>query len=166
MSLNTWFIVKLVLLLFFICVYLSGALCFFFIYKNYLAAGGFLGAAVQIGLRAVLFCLPTGVLYSVFPLMSARRAVYQAFFLCVGFGFLALGFWCLARGARSSQIFSGSSKYCSMVGVWCTAKWGFFLTIPIYNLRPDKTDPEKHLKELCLQMKKETKSSVLRYQSG
>lgn len=160
------FPLKVGLFLMFICVYVSGCFVFLVFFKNYLAAAGFLGAAVQMTFRLGLFCLSSSTLYKMFPLMSLRRIIYQSFFLCVGFGLLAVGFWCLAKGARSSQPFSSESYYCSMVGIWCSAKWGFFLTIPIYNLRPDKTDTEEHLRELCLEMKLETKSSVLYHHYG
>lgn len=155
---------KIGLYLFFILVYLSGFFVFLIVYNNYLAAGGYLGAAVQMSIRLIISCLSTKTLYKAFPLKSVRRALYQAFFLLVGIAFLILGFWCVAKGAEESQAFSGSSYYCSMVAVWCTAKWGFFLTAPIYHLRPDKTEPKVHLQKMCLEMKKESRNSALHQQ--
>lgn len=155
---------KIAFFLFFIVAYFSGFFVFLIVYNNKLAAGGYMGAAVQMSLRLIISCLSTKTLYKVFPLKSVRRALYQSFFLLVGIAFLILGFWCLAKGAEKSQSFSGSSYYCSMVGVWCAAKRGFFLTAPIYHLRPDKTGPKEYLQKMCLAMKEESRNSALHQQ--
>lgn len=131
---------------------------FFFLFKYYWGCGGYLGAAVLMSVRLLIFLTSTETLYKLFPLGSVSRAVYQAFFLSIGFGFLILGFWLLAEGARQSQAWNGYSYYCSMIGIWCTAKWGFFLTIPIYELRPDITD-DRYLEKISSEMRSESREN-------
>eukprot|EP00796_Vickermania_ingenoplastis_P003888 gene3888-2759_t len=137
-----WFRFKIGLYVVCIVAYLVAFVDFLVEWKNYWACAGYMIAALLMSLRLWMFVTPTETLYKIFPLGSVRRAAFQGFFLCVGFALLIIGFWLIAKGAQRSQPWTGESYYCSMIGIWCAAKWGFFITVPIYNLRPDITDPD------------------------
>lgn len=141
--------------LFCIAAYLSAVFVFWFVFHNMWACIGYFLASVLMSLRLWIFVTSVETLYKVFPLGSIQRILYQSFFLSLGFGLLIFGFWLLAEEMSTSRPWTGESYYCSMVGIWCASKWGFFLTIPIYNLRPDITDPE-YKKKMCTQMKAES----------
>lgn len=151
-----WYRFKIGLYVVCIVAYLIAFVDFLVEWKNYSACAGYIGAAALMGLRLWMFITPVETLYKIFPLKSFTRAAFQGFFLCVGFALLIFGFWLLAQGAKRSERWTGESYYCSMIGIWCASKWGFFITIPIYNLRPDLTDPY-FLEMKAAEMKEESR---------
>lgn len=130
----------------FILAYISGVVIFIVDYENYWAAGGFTITIFQILARLYLFLLPKEMLFRAFPVASVSRALWQGINGAYGFAALGVGLWLFARGIQEHQAWTGESYFCSMIGVFMSSKWGFFLTIPIYELRPDLMEEEALMK--------------------
>lgn len=128
--------------LFFIAAYIAGVVLFIVMYENEWAAAGFSCVIVFIVIRLCQFVTPPEKLYHVFPPMSWSRAIFQGFFFLLGFTFVGLALFCMARGIQFHQRWAGDSFFCGMTGMAMAAKWAFFLTTPIYELRPDVLSPE------------------------
>lgn len=156
MSPESWYKFRVGLYVVCILAYCIAFVDFLVEWKNYWACAGYIVAAALMSLRLFFFMASKETLYRLFPLQSIRRAVFQVFFVLFGLSLFGLGFWLLALGVQRSEKWTGSSYYCSMIGIWCGAKWGLFITIPIYDLRPDVTD-EEFLAKVVLEMKQESR---------
>lgn len=126
----------------FIAAYISGVVIFIVQFKNYWAASGFSFVIAFLFIRLWLFVTPLEKLYHIFPPLSWTRAVFQGLFFSVGVAFVGLTLFCAARGIQLHQQWKGDTFFCGMTGMAMAAKWSFFLTIPIYQLRPDQLSPE------------------------
>lgn len=136
------FRLRLLMYYVFALAYLAGALDFALEYHNYWACGGFAIVLLFIALRVVLFITPQWRLYKIFPPCSVARAAYQTFFLAACLAGVGLGLWLMARGIQHHQTWSADSYFCGMTGMWMAAKWAFFVTLPIYELREDMLEEE------------------------
>lgn len=136
------FRMRLIMYYVFALAYLAGALDFALEYRNYWACGGFAIVLFFIALRVVLFVTPQWRLYRIFPPCSFARAAYQTFFLAACLAGVGLGLWLMARGIQLHQTWSADSYFCGMTGMWMAAKWAFFVTMPIYELREDTLEEE------------------------
>lgn len=136
------FRIRLIVYYVFALAYLAGALDFALEYHNYWACGGFAIVLLFIALRVVLFITPQWRLYQIFPPRSCVRAAYQSFFLATCLAGVGLGLWLMARGIQHHQTWSADSYFCGMTGMWMAAKWAFFVTVPIYELREDTLEEE------------------------
>lgn len=121
----------------FVLAYISAVIVFAVEYQNYWAAGGFAIVIGLICLRIYLYVTPPDELYRTFSPLSWHRAIYQGIFFCVGLAGVGVGLWLMSEGIKKHQRWTGDSYFCAMIGVWMAAKWAFFVTIPIYDLRPD-----------------------------
>jgi hypothetical protein len=139
------FRLRLILYYVFALGYLAGALDFALEYHNYWACGGFAIVLPFIALRVALFVTPQWRLYRIFPPCSFVRAAYQTFFLAACLAGVGLGLWLMARGIQHHQSWSADSYFCGMTGMWMAAKWAFFVTLPIYELREDTLEEESLL---------------------
>ncbi|KPA79352.1 putative mitochondrial putative multi-pass transmembrane protein [Leptomonas pyrrhocoris] len=136
------FRLRLILYYIFALAYLAGALDFGIEYHNYWACVGFTLVLFFIALRMVLFVTPQWRLYQIFPPCSFARAAYQSFFLAACLAGVALGLWLMARGIQHHQSWTADSYFCGMTGMWMWAKWAYFVTVPIYDLREDTLEEE------------------------
>ncbi|KAI5688275.1 hypothetical protein MNV84_04318 [Leishmania braziliensis] len=126
--------------------YVAGALNFGFEHRNYGACTGFFFAVLLIALRVALFVTPQHRLYQIFPPSSFNRAAYQTFFLCLCLTGISLGLWLMAKGIQHHQVWTAKSYFCGMIGMWMAAKWAFFVTMPIYELREDTLEEDALLR--------------------
>lgn len=136
------FRLRLIMYYIFALGYLAGTLDFALEFHNYWACGGFAIVLLFIALRVVLFVTPQWRLYKIFPPCSFLRAAYQTFFFAACLAGIGLGLWLMARGIQHHQTWSADSYFCGMTGMWLAAKWAFFVTMPIYELREDTLEEE------------------------
>ncbi|KAK7198935.1 hypothetical protein NESM_000860500 [Novymonas esmeraldas] len=136
------FRIRLGVYVIFALAYLAGALDFAIEYHNYWACGGFAIVLLFIALRVLLFVTPQYRLYQIFPPCSFNRAAFQTFFLCTCLAGIGLGLWLMAKGIQHHQTWTADSYFCGMTGMWMAAKWAFFVTVPIYELREDTLEED------------------------
>lgn len=137
-----WFRVHLALYIIYFLAYLAGVLTFALEYNNYWATAGFSVVMVLIAIRIALYVTPQHRLYEIFAPGGLTRILFQAFFFCVLLTFFALGLWMMARGIMTHQSWTGDSYFCGMTGMWMAAKWAYFVTVPLYELREDTLSTE------------------------
>ncbi|KPI83956.1 putative multi-pass transmembrane protein [Leptomonas seymouri] len=136
------FRIRLIMYYVFALAYLAGALDFGIEHHNYWACTGFAVVLLFIALRIVLFVTPQWRLYQIFPPGSFTRIAYQTFFLTACLTGVGLGLWLMARGIQHHQSWTSESYFCAMTGMWMWAKWAYFVTVPIYELREDTLEEE------------------------
>ncbi|KAG5477881.1 hypothetical protein LSCM1_05183 [Leishmania martiniquensis] len=130
----------------FALAYFAGALNFGVEHRNYWACAGFSVVVLLIALRVALFLAPQYRLYQIFPPCSLNRVAYQMFFLSTCLTGISLGLWLMAKGIEHHQRWTGSSYFCGMIGMWMAAKWAYFVTVPIYELREDTLEEDALIK--------------------
>ncbi|KAG5478365.1 hypothetical protein CUR178_05080 [Leishmania enriettii] len=126
----------------FILAYFAAAVNFGAVFHNYWACAGFTAGLLFIALHVALFLTPQYRLYQIFPPYSFNRVAYQMFFLCACMIGISLGLWLMAKGIQHHQRWTGSSFFCGMIGMWMAAKWAYFVTVPIYELREDTLEED------------------------
>lgn len=137
---NIIYHVRALMYIVFACAYVSAVVLFVMLYDNYWAAGGFSLTIALILVRLWMFLLPVEKLYAMFPVASWQRALWQSCFFALCLGGIGVCLWLFARGLQKRQNWTGDSYFCAMTGVAMAAKWAFFLTLAIKEVRPDTLD--------------------------
>lgn len=134
--------VRLVALLLTLAFYITFFVLCLVLWENYWAAYGNLIAAIFVVFTLGLVLCPNEILYRIFPLGSVTRVLFQALFATGGLALVVIACWLLSRGVRDVQGVGGRTYYLSALAFFIAGRWAFFVTIPIYYLRPDQTDPQ------------------------